>query len=228
MALARSPSLVSSSRPFAVIVEASDGIDPLLDAANQFHHGGAMLRIAHRGDGVVRLVQRDVDLMLGRVDQTPVHFDVVAFQVGLRAQFGDHRAVHRYPAFHDILLRLPPRSHAGLREDLLKALFGHYVSWVSAGGAASASRPSRGVASGCGSRRRFRLRLGGLGRRRFYSPSFGRLPLAMARHRTAPSPPPEAHLRRFGLRRGLCVGRGSFRRELHGRSASVDSTLHLR
>ena len=71
------------------------------------------------------LLQGDVDLVFGRVDQAAIHFDVVAFQVGFGAEFGDHGAVDRDAAFQDDLLGLPAGGHAGLRENLLEPLFGH-------------------------------------------------------------------------------------------------------
>ena len=98
------------------------------------------------GHVVVRLVQRDVDQVLGAVAKEPaVHFDVVGLQVGLGAQFRDDGAVDGDSAFANDLLRLAAGGDAGLRENLLQTLFGHQLS----------------LACGSGWRFRFRLRFSG-------------------------------------------------------------------
>ena len=65
------------------------------------------------------LLQRQVDVVLGRAQQAAVHFDVVALEVRLRAELGDGRAIHRDAAFEDQFLGFAAAGDAGLREDLL-------------------------------------------------------------------------------------------------------------
>src|SRR5215510_7863709 len=114
-----------------------------------------MLRVGDGGDGVVRLVQCDVDLALRRVDQFAIDLDVIAVEIGFRAELSDGRAVDGDAPLGHQLLGLTPRGDPGLRDDFLEALLGHYDSGVSAGDAASgsvdASASGSGAESGSGS-----------------------------------------------------------------------------
>ena len=60
----------------------------------------------------------------GEVNPLPVHADVVAGGVGLRAQFEDGRTVDRDASVRDERLSGAPRRDAGGGEDLLKSLDG--------------------------------------------------------------------------------------------------------
>src|SRR5262249_21340576 len=115
-------------KAFAVVVQTADRIHPLLYPAQKFHHGRSALRIAHRGDRVVGLVEGDVDEAFRSVDQAAVGLDVVAFEVGLRAEFGDHLTVDGHTPLDDHLLRVPARRYTGMGEDFLEPLFGHQDS----------------------------------------------------------------------------------------------------
>ena len=101
---------------FAVIIEPAHRIDARLDAAQQVASPSA------RPSGSVTVVtkflgllQREVDGLLGRADASAVHFDVIALEVGLGSQFGNHCAVDRDAAFHDQLLGFAAAGDAGVR-----------------------------------------------------------------------------------------------------------------
>src|SRR5256885_6405294 len=88
------------------------------------------------------------------MEQAAVDFDVVALQVGFGAKFGDNGAVARHPALHYDLFRLPAGCDAGLRQDLLEALFRHYGSLSGSGGAGSGCAWGGGGASSLNAIRR--------------------------------------------------------------------------
>ena len=89
MRCANSPSLVSSSKPSLLIIEPAHRENTLLDAAQQMHHRLAAFRIGNRGHATLGLVQREVDVVLGRAQQAAVDFDVIALEIRFRAQLGD-------------------------------------------------------------------------------------------------------------------------------------------
>ena len=66
------------------------------------------LRIAHGRDHARRLVQHHKGLRLGRLEVTPIHFNVVASWVHARPQFADHPSVDGDTALGDQSLGLTP------------------------------------------------------------------------------------------------------------------------
>src|SRR6185437_2998675 len=109
-----------------VIIKPTHGINSLLHAMQQIEHRGSSLRIARRAHHVIRFIKCDVDEMPGLVNQLAIDLDVIAFDVSLRAKLGDNLAIDRNAAFQNELLGLPPRSHAGSRNDFLQTFFSHY------------------------------------------------------------------------------------------------------
>jgi hypothetical protein len=89
------------------------------------HHGLPAFGIVDGGHGVPGFVEREVELVFGRSEEASIDFDVILIEIGLAAELRDDIAVDRDAAFEHDLLSLTPGSDAGLREDLLEALFGH-------------------------------------------------------------------------------------------------------
>ena len=112
----------------AVIIEASHGIDALLDAAQQVHHGLAALGIAHRGDAFGGLVERQIDHALGIMQQAAIHFDVIAIQIGLAPELGDRRAINKNAPLQNELLGFAARGHSGAGKNFLQPFFRHFSS----------------------------------------------------------------------------------------------------
>ena len=110
---------------FAVIVETPDRVDPLSQSPNKLHDGLAPFRIEHRCHAVLRLIQHDVHLMLRRMEQAMIHLNVIARDVGFRAEFRNDYAVHHHVAFANQHFRLAAAGDTGLRKNLLQSLFRH-------------------------------------------------------------------------------------------------------
>jgi hypothetical protein len=78
------------------------------------HHGLPPFGIGDCRHTALGLVQRQVDVPLGSVEQTPIDFDVIALEVGFRAEFGDSFAVHGDPALNYQFLGFAATGDAGL------------------------------------------------------------------------------------------------------------------
>ena len=102
-------------------VQPPDGIDVLLDAAQQVDHRWSPLRIRPRCHVAARLVQQDVAVVLGQFDASAVDPDVVLCRIGLRAELGGRCAVHRDAAVEHQLLGRAPRRDTGLGQDFLES-----------------------------------------------------------------------------------------------------------
>ena len=73
-----------------------------------------------RGDVAARLVEHEIAVPLGPMQQLAVDADVVLAEVGLGAERGDGLAVHLHAAFEDDGLCRATRGDARLREDFLR------------------------------------------------------------------------------------------------------------
>jgi len=118
---------------FGEVVEASHGIktwelhvfaDGLLLGvlAEELHDGGAMLGVVGGGDVAARLVDHEVALRLGAVEEFAVDADVVAGGVGTGAELGDDLAVYDDAAFEDDGFGGAAAGDASLGEDLLETV----------------------------------------------------------------------------------------------------------
>jgi len=112
---------------FRQVIETPDGVEArelhvLADGlllrvlAEELEDGGAMLGVVCCGDVAARLVDHEVALRLGAVEQLAVDADVVFGGVGAGAEFGDDAA------FEDDLFGLAAAGDAGLGEDFLEAV----------------------------------------------------------------------------------------------------------
>src|SRR4051812_19028695 len=106
-------------RSLGVVIEAADRVDALVDAHEVLRDGRTALGIGERGDGRRGLVEQEIDLVLRLGDDAAVHADDIVRGVGFGAELANDRAVQLDAALLDELLRLPPRSDAGVREDFL-------------------------------------------------------------------------------------------------------------
>src|SRR5262249_47775830 len=109
---------------FGLEVEAADGVDVLVNAAEEIDHRRSALRIRSRRDVAAWLVEQEIAMLLDKFDAAAVDADLVVQRVGLAAELTDGRAVHRDAAVEHQLLRRPARRDAGLRQDLLQTLHG--------------------------------------------------------------------------------------------------------
>ena len=80
-------------KAFAEVVEPADRIKTLTHLGEELHDGGPALGIADRGYVTLGLVEHEVALALGAVEELAVDADVVAVSVGFAAEFGDDFAV---------------------------------------------------------------------------------------------------------------------------------------
>lgn len=115
------PVVREQQQAFRVVVEPTDRIDVLADAAEQIEYGRSPLRIRAGRDESARLVEQDVPQPFVYLDTPAVHPDVVDRRIGLRAHFLDGSAVDRDAAAGDQRLGGTPRSDAGLRQELLES-----------------------------------------------------------------------------------------------------------
>ena len=88
-------------KTFAMIIETAYRIDSRLHAAQQIHNSCPAFRIAHRRHAVARLVHGEVNQPFRSLNPFPIHFDVIAFKIGLGSEFGDDGAVYLDAAFQD-------------------------------------------------------------------------------------------------------------------------------
>ena len=106
---------------FAHVVEAADGVEALLHLVEELHHRGAAFGVLDGGDEAAGLVEDEVAVALGALEQLAVDADVVAGGVGLGAQHGDHLAVDLDAALLDHGLGAAAAGDAGGGEDFLQA-----------------------------------------------------------------------------------------------------------
>ena len=110
---------------FAGVVETANREDAFLHATQQMHDGLAAFGVGDGGDHFARLVQRDVDQLLGSLQQLAVHFDVVAGQVGFGAELGEDLPVDADASGLDQFFGFAAAGDTSLRQDFLEAFFRH-------------------------------------------------------------------------------------------------------
>jgi hypothetical protein len=113
-------------KPSGVVFEPSHREDALGNPVQQIPKRSTPFGVAHRGNNFGRLVQQQVDSFAFRAQQLSGNFDVVARMVRLRAQFGDHAAIHGDVARGDEFFRVTPRGDTGPCDYLLES-FEHFV-----------------------------------------------------------------------------------------------------
>src|ERR1700693_425146 len=102
-----------------MVLEASDRKDALGDPLKEIPQRTPAFRIAHGRNDFLWFVEEQVDAFAFRTKKLAGHLDVVARPIGLRAELGDDATVDRYQPRGDELLRSPPRSGPGARDNLL-------------------------------------------------------------------------------------------------------------
>jgi len=110
-----------NEKALAHVIEASDGVEALLHLVEELHHRGAALGILDRGNKAAGLVEDEVAVALGTLEQLAVHADVVAGGVGLGAQHSDHLAVDLNAALLDHGLGAAAAGDSGGSKDFLEA-----------------------------------------------------------------------------------------------------------
>src|SRR5690606_17715745 len=103
-----------------VAIEATDGIDPLVDF-DKVHDGPALLLVGNGGDEAARLVQDDETGSLA-ANRLAVDADLVADGVDAGAQLGYDLAVDLDSSFGDQLFGRAPGGDASLGENALEAI----------------------------------------------------------------------------------------------------------
>jgi hypothetical protein len=106
-------------QPFAVEIEATDRINVLTDAFEQFDDRTPALRILSRRHDVLGLVHDDVPGADVELEAAPVDFDEVVCGVGFAAERANDLAVHFDTALRDEFFGRATRGHASHREQLL-------------------------------------------------------------------------------------------------------------
>ena len=109
-------------QPLAHVVEAANGVEALLHLLEELHHRGPALGVFDRGDKAAGLVEDEVAMALGALQQLAVDADVVAAGVGFGAQHGDDFAVDLDAALLDHRLGAAAAGNAGGGENLLQPL----------------------------------------------------------------------------------------------------------
>jgi hypothetical protein len=107
---------------FAQVIEAADWVETLTCFGEELHDGGPAFRVADSGDVTLGLVEHEVTLALGAVNELAVNADVIAMCVGFAAEFGDDLAIDLNAALSDEFFGVTSAGDAGLSEDLLEAL----------------------------------------------------------------------------------------------------------
>jgi hypothetical protein len=102
---------------FGVAVEPAHRVDPLRDP-DDVHHRAAIPLVLRRRDVATRLVEDQVPRTL-RPQELPIHPDLGAVGIGLRAEFGHDLTIDGHPPGRDEFLRRPSRSDATRGEDAL-------------------------------------------------------------------------------------------------------------
>src|SRR5882672_2832869 len=140
-------------RALDVVVEPAHRIDPLGDALQVLRDVRPALRIRQRRHAAGRLVEYEPDLLLRIGDELAVDADQVLAGIGLCPQLLHRLPVQLDAALGDELLRLAPRRHARVGEDLLQAFLHHCSGFpLASGGSRSADSSDAvlGVAFGPG------------------------------------------------------------------------------
>jgi hypothetical protein len=109
-------------KAFAEVVEAADRIKTLTRLGEEFHDGGSAFGIADGGDVTLGLVEHEVALALGAMDELAVDADVVAMGIGFAAEFGDNFAVDLDASLGDEFFGVTAARDTRLGEDFLEAL----------------------------------------------------------------------------------------------------------
>jgi len=107
---------------FAEVVEAADGVKALGCLREELHYGGTAFRIGDGGDEAPGLVEHEVTLALGSLQQLSIDADVVAGSVCFGAERRDDLAVDLDPAAGDHLFGVAAARDTGLGKNLLQAL----------------------------------------------------------------------------------------------------------
>ena len=83
------------------------------------HHCIATLWILYRCDDVLRFVEGQIDVVLGRLQTLAVELNLIGFKFRLRTQLSDGAAIHRHSPGKYQLLRLSPAGYTGMRKNFL-------------------------------------------------------------------------------------------------------------
>ena len=106
----------------AHVVEAADRVESLAHLGEELHDGGAAFGIADCSDEAFGLIEHEVAVPFGTLQELAVDANVVVSGIGLGAQLGDNLAVHLDATLRNELFGMTPAGDAGLGEDFLKAI----------------------------------------------------------------------------------------------------------
>ncbi len=101
------------------VVQASYRVDALLDALQEVDNRGTPFRVAERSDVALGLVQQDVNMVAGELDELAVDADMVFAGVGLRSELSDGLAVDLDEAGGDEFLGFAAGGDTRGGDDLL-------------------------------------------------------------------------------------------------------------
>jgi hypothetical protein len=105
-------------RAGGVEIEPPHRVELRIDRLDVLEHRGAPLGVAAGADRQARLVEHEVDEVLGH-ELAAIDLDPVGAEVCLCSQLAHHLAVDADLAGHDQVLCCPTRRHPGARHDLL-------------------------------------------------------------------------------------------------------------
>jgi hypothetical protein len=106
-------------QPLANVIEATDGVEALLEFVEELHHRGPALGVLDGGDKASGLVEDKVAQTLGALEELAVDANVVAASIGLGAQFGNDLAVDLDAALLDHRLGTASAGDTGGGKNLL-------------------------------------------------------------------------------------------------------------
>jgi hypothetical protein len=100
---------------------------------NQFHYRRPALRVGDGRHVSFGLIEHEVNVALGTVEEFSINADVVVLGIGFAAQLADDLPIHRHATLLDHLFGVAAGCDSGCGYDFLQALGSHAgitANWV--------------------------------------------------------------------------------------------------
>ena len=133
--LCKIPVVCQYKKPFRIVIESPDRIDPLLYVAQEIRHDRSPLGILQARHITRGFMEHQVEFFNPGRNEPAVDSDFIPPGVCLRSELGDDFTVYADPAFPDVLLRRPAGYDASPGDNFLKSILQRSVyscnSWNS-------------------------------------------------------------------------------------------------